>query len=229
MKTLFVTGTDTGVGKTLISKALIDYFVSQGELVAPMKPVASGAFIQHDKLVNDDALILIDAANARFDYATVNPYVFEEPIAPHIAAARNEVEIDIQQLNRTHQKLVQGADRIIVEGAGGWQVPLTTEVSMADWVSKNRWPVVLVIGLRLGCINHARLTYLDLLAKQSHLAGWVINKIDPDVLVTEEVIEDLKGYIKAPLLGVVPWLASEAKQAQAPDVAQYLDFSLLGL
>ena len=220
MKSLFVTGTDTGVGKTLISKLLIQYFVGQGDHVTPMKPVASGAIEKNEKLVNDDALILIEAANTDLDYSLVNPYVFKEPIAPHIAAEKNNIEIDISNLNTIYRKIEANADRVIIEGAGGWQVPLTNEISMADWVSENRWPVILVVGLRLGCINHARLTYLDILAKENKLAGWVVNTIDAEVLEADAIIVDLKQFINAPLLGVVPWLENEN------DAAQYLDFSI---
>ncbi len=218
---LFVTGTDTGVGKTLVSKMLIEYFVSQGERVAPMKPVASGAEIQDGILKNDDAVILINAANTNLDYATINPYVFEDPIAPHIAAAKNNVQISLDHLNQAQKKISASTDRVIVEGAGGWQVPLTQDLSLADWVSQNQWPVILVVGLRLGCINHARLTYLDIIAKQNPIAGWVVNTIDADVMVPKEIVTDLTQYIDAPLLGVVPWLERET------DAAQYLDFSLL--
>lgn len=222
MKSIFVTGTDTGVGKTLISKALIEYFIAQGENIAPMKPVASGADVVNGQLVNDDALILIEAANTSFDYAEVNPFVFKEPIAPHLAAKKNKTEIKIEKLNSVHRHLSDNADRVIIEGAGGWQVPLTAEESMADWVSENQWPVILVVGLRLGCINHARLSYLDILTKKNHLAGWVVNMIDPDVLVAGEIIEDLSTFIQAPLLGVVPWLENGSGNIQS-----HVDFSRL--
>jgi len=228
--TLFVTGTDTGVGKTCISRALVDYFVSQGERVAPLKPVASGSAIRDGVLQNDDALILMHAANIALEYSAINPYVFKEPIAPHIAAAKSQVQIDIHYLNQCHQRLADKADRVIVEGAGGWQVPLTKALSMADWVAQQQWPVILVVGLRLGCINHARLTYLDMMAKKMPLAGWVVNTIDADVLESEAIIADLLHFIKAPLLGVVPWLGNGNKAEEAvftPDMRQYLDFSLL--
>ena len=226
MKSIFVTGTDTGVGKTLVSKTLIEYFVSQGDIVAPMKPVASGAITNDEGvLVNDDALELIGAANSTFDYAAINPYVFKEPIAPHLAAKKNNTAIDVNGLNTCFQALEKNVDRVVIEGAGGWQVPLTDDVSMADWVSQNKWPVILVVGLRLGCINHARLSYLDILTKQNPLAGWVINSIDPHVLESEAVIADLEQYIKAPLLGVIPWLDFDSESKL--DAAQYLDFSII--
>jgi len=223
MKNIFITGTDTGVGKTLISKILIEYFVSKGESVAPMKPVASGAFFQNDILVNDDALVLIKAANTHFDYSTVNPYVFKEPIAPHLAAEKANNIVDIEYLNLKHSELEIAAEHVVIEGAGGWQVPLNRNVSMADWVSDNQWPVILVVGLRLGCINHARLSYLDIIAKKSRLAGWVVNSIDPEVLEAESVIADMEQFIKAPLLGVIPWLGNETES----DIAHCVDFSLM--
>ena len=225
MKTIFVTGTDTGVGKTLVSRLLIEYFVAQGLKVAPMKPVASGADWTNNQLYNEDALTLINAANCELDYSSVNPYVFQPPIAPHIAAAKNKTSIKLKKLNQCYQMLSSVSDCVIVEGAGGWQVPLNSQYSMADWVSQNQWPVVLVVGLRLGCINHARLSYLDILAKNNVLAGWVINTIDANTLEAEAIINDLIQYIDAPFLGCIPWLPKE--QLEGKQAADSLDFSQL--
>lgn len=221
MKTIFVTGTDTGVGKTLVSRLLIDHFVALGEKVSPMKPVASGAEVHDGKLVNDDAQILLSASNTDCSYEMVNPYVFEAPIAPHVAAEKDRVTIDTHVLNQNAKTLAESADRVIIEGAGGWQVPLTREVSFADWVSENNWPVVLVVGLRLGCINHARLTELDIYAKKNKLLGWVANTIDPDLAYANEIVNDLADMIDAPLLGVIPWLQ------ELDSVQTYLDFTRL--
>ena len=223
MKTLFVTGTDTGVGKTLVSAALIRFLVSKGQTVTAMKPVASGAHVTSAGLRNDDALQLIAAANTNFDYQQINPYVFAESIAPHLAAAKAGVEINLTKLSRQYEELADESEFVIVEGAGGWQVPLNEYQTFADWVSERQWPVILVVAIKLGCINHARLTCLDILAKKNSIAGWVANVIDESVENQQEIIQYLKNSIDAPLLGVIPPLGLE----QLSNVFQYLDFELL--
>jgi len=221
--TLFVTGTDTGVGKTLISKALIEHFVDKGLTVAGMKPVAAGAIKTPQGLRNEDAEILLHAMNAPFDYSQVNPYVFEEPIAPHIAANHQQVSIEVDVLNEAYQVLLAGSDKVIVEGAGGWQVPLNHSLSLGDWAGSQQWPLVLVVGIRLGCINHAQLTCLDILQKQNPLLGWVSNTIDPGVACEDEIIHYLESTIQAPLLGKVPFLT----QPEKVDLKPYLKLDLL--
>lgn len=223
MSTLFVTGTDTGVGKTLITKALIEHFIDKGLTVAGMKPVAAGAMKTPQGLINEDAEILLHTMNASFDYSQVNPYVFEEPIAPHIAANHQNVSIDVDVLNDAYHVLASGSDKVIVEGAGGWQVPLNSSVSLADWVASQQWPLVLVVGIRLGCINHAQLTCLDILRKKNPLLGWIANKVDPDVACEDEIIQYLESTIQAPLLGRVPFL----QQPEKVDLKPYLKLSLL--
>ena len=218
MSAIFVTGTDTGVGKTLVSKALVEYYISQGLNVSAMKPIASGAEKTPSGLRNEDADILLNAINTNFSYSQINPYVFEPPIAPHIAANREGVEIDPNVLNKAYEQLLNNSDKVIVEGAGGWQVPLNKALSLADWVSTKKWPVILVVGIRLGCINHARLTYLDILSKKNPLLGWVANIVEPDVSNVDEIIEALSESIAAPMLGKIPFLT----QAQRTDLTPYL-------
>lgn len=218
MAAIFVTGTDTGVGKTLVSKILIEHFVSSGLRVAAMKPVASGAIKTPDGLRNDDAETLLRATNTTFDYSQINPYVFEPAIAPHIAASQSNSLIDVNKLDEAFSVLSAGSDKVIIEGAGGWQVPLNHSLSFADWVSAKQWPLVLVVGIRLGCINHAQLTCLDILQKKNPLLGWVANIIDPGAACQDEIIHYLEESIDAPLLGKIPF----STQAERQNMSRYL-------
>jgi len=206
MSAIFVTGTDTGVGKTVVTKTLIEYFINQGEKVAAMKPVAAGAVKTPDGLQNEDAVILQKTSNLTLSYSQVNPLVFEPPIAPHIAAKRNNTLIDIAVLDAAYDVLRSKSERVIIEGAGGWQVPLTDSVTMADWVCSHRWPVILVVGVRLGCINHATLTIQNVLQKGNACAGWVANMLEPESEYSHEVVESLVKSVSAPLLGTIPHL-----------------------
>ena len=218
MSAIFVTGTDTGVGKTLVSRALLQHFVARGLTVSAMKPVASGAENTCSGLRNQDAEILMAAANTNFNYSQVNPYVFEPAIAPHIAANQCHTEIDIHKLNAAFEVLSGGSDCTIIEGAGGWQVPLNHTLSFADWVSSQNWPVVLVVGIRLGCINHAQLTVLDILRKKTPLLGWVANIIEPELASLDEVIQTLARLVSSPLLGTIPFLKASTEE----NLSQYL-------
>ena len=218
---LFVTGTDTGVGKTVISSAVIRYYTSIGKKVAPFKPVASGSFQTKDGLRNDDALQLLAASGGEFLYDQVNPYVFEEPIAPHIAAAKTNTDIRIEHITQQVKKFSEESDVVVIEGAGGWQVPITNETSFADWVRVLQCPVILVVGLRVGCINHAVLSYLDIVKGPNKVIGWVANTMDKQVEYIPEIVEYLAQTIDAPLLGTVPYLTHN-KRAET-----YIDFLLL--
>lgn len=217
--TIFVTGTDTGVGKTVVTKALIEHFVAQGLKVSAMKPVAAGAVEIDSILRNEDADILLNAINTDFSYSEVNPYVFKSPIAPHIAAQHEGVKIDINVLDAAYEVLSNHSDKVIIEGAGGWQVPLQHNVTFADWVASHQWPVVLVVGIRVGCLNHAQLTYLDIQNKKNPLLGWVANMIEPDVLHVDDIIESLSRSIGAPMLGKIPYISD----VNNVDIARYLN------
>jgi len=223
MKSFFITGTDTGIGKTLVSRLMIEYFAAQGNKVSGFKPVASGAEDTGQGLRNEDAEILLAASNAGFSYSEINPYVFAKPIAPHIAAKQTGKIVNIPQLTQHYQKLERQCDGVIIEGAGGWQVPLNEELTFADWVSDMQWPVVMVVGLRLGCINHALLSYRDILTKGNIVAGWVANCIDENVAEIEEIKSYLRGNIDAPMLGDIPYLS----QCNLSGAEKYVDFSLL--
>lgn len=201
----FVTGTDTEVGKTVISVGLIHALQQQGLTVAAMKPIASGCQMTTDGLRNDDALALQQAADIKVDYQAVNPYAFEPAIAPHIAAQQAGVSIDLTRLLKGYQQLKSISDAVVVEGAGGWLVPLNDNQSIADLAAKIELPVVLVVAIKLGCINHALLTADSIRATGLDLAGWVANDfLDDDQ--HDEIIQSIKARINAPYLGVVPRL-----------------------
>lgn len=201
----FVTGTDTEVGKTVISVGLIHALQQQGLKVAAMKPVASGCQMTIHGLRNDDALALQQAAAVKIDYQTVNPYAFAPAIAPHIAARQADIEIGLPSLLTNFQKLQSVADAVVVEGAGGWLVPLNASETIADLAVKINLPVVLVVAIKLGCINHALLTANSIRASGLELAGWVANDFLNDDQ-HDEIIESIKARINAPCLGVVPSL-----------------------
>lgn len=203
----FVTGTDTGVGKTTASCALLRAFAAQGHSTLGLKPVASGCMSTADGLRNDDALLLMENSSAKLPYAQVNPFAFAAPLSPHIAAARAGGKPPrVQQL----VGLVRGAilqaraDVTLVEGAGGWRVPLNEMETLADFARELGAPVLLVVGLRLGCINHALLTVEAIRRDGVPLAGWIANAIDPQMDAQDEVLATLRREIPAPLLGLLP-------------------------
>lgn len=201
---LFVTGTDTGCGKTRVSLALMRLYRSRGLQVVGMKPVAAGASPTADGLRNGDALRLQEGADLPMPYRWINPYVFEPAIAPHLAAAEAGMTIAALPIRSAFEQLASRADRIIVEGAGGWRVPLGPTLEMADLPGLLDLPVVLVVGLRLGCINHALLTADSILARGVPLGGWVANLIEPGMARIEGNIATLTERIPAPCLGRLP-------------------------
>lgn len=217
----FITGTDTGVGKTRISCALIHRLREQGYRVAGMKPVASGAFITADGLRNDDALQLIASAQCDTPYDIINPYCFEPPIAPHIAAAQVGCSIELDHLLACYQRLHHDYDGVVVEGAGGWLVPLNAHQTLEDLALALQLPVILVVGMRLGCLNHALLTARAIHNCGLTLAGWVANSIEPATASLEENIAYLEKHLTAPLLGFLPY----QENASAADAASGLNFS----
>jgi len=215
---LFVTGTDTGVGKTRTATALCRAFALHGQRVAAMKPVASGCSRTPAGLRNDDALALFSAMNVRADYAEVNPYAFEPAIAPHIAAAEAGDAIDFDVLDRAYERLAMRSDVVIVEGAGGWLAPLDARRAFADLAAHWQLEVILVVGLRLGCLNHALLTQESIERRGLRLRGWIANAIDPQFERLEENVSSLRSRMEAPLLSFWPF----APQADLPAQAQSL-------
>lgn len=203
-KGIFVTGTDTGVGKTLVASALIKLLTDQNRKVVGMKPIASGCELIENEWQNEDALALIAAGNVKAPYKTINPYAFEPAIAPHLAASSANIVISIDKIIENYLKLKKIADSVVVEGAGGWLVPINKDETMADLALEFGLPVVLVVGLRLGCINHAMLSVQSIHEKGLKLLGWVANSIDPLFEEKNANIETLKERISAPCLGVIP-------------------------
>ncbi|WP_438969928.1 dethiobiotin synthase [Methylophaga sp.] len=205
---VFVTGTDTEVGKTRISVGLIRLLQQQGLKTAGMKPIASGCEKRDGIWKNEDALAMIEQSDVKLPYTMVNPYAFEPAIAPHIAAAKAEVNICLNTIKKSYQQIDQQADAVVVEGAGGWLVPLNDDFTMADLAQKLDLPVVLVVAIKLGCINHALLSAQAIQQKGLKLAGWVANHLS-DEAESEAIIETLKQRIDAPCIGVVPYLTQQ--------------------
>jgi len=206
LKAFFITGTDTGVGKTLVSVALTRALAARGKRVAVMKPIASGSDPTPQGPRNSDALALMAAANVPAPYEVVNPYCFLPPISPHIAAREAQVAIDLTLLRSRFDSLAAASDCLIVEGAGGWLAPISDSATMADLAAALSLPVLLVVGLRLGCLNHALLTRESLSARASAFAGWIANTIDPNFDRCEENLATLTARLGEPPLARIPFL-----------------------
>lgn len=206
MSGFFITGTDTEIGKTFVSSLLIKLLVEEGLQVIGMKPVASGAKIIDGILKNDDALSLIEASNIDADYKNINPYVFEPAISPHIAAEDAGVEIDLEKIKSNFDLLQKKSDAVVVEGVGGWYAPLSHHITVADLAEELQLPIILVVGLRLGCLNHALLTAQALRQSGLPIAGWIANHVEQDFLSAEKNIATLKHFLNdLPFLGAVSY------------------------
>ena len=199
----FVTGTDTGVGKTTVAVALIHALRQRGLRVAAMKPVAAGCEWVEGQLQNDDVMALSVAANVHADPQLVNPYAFVPPIAPHIAAAQAGVEIDMDKIVSAYAALSRAADVVVVEGVGGFRVPLGEHLDTADLAQALDLPVVLVVGMRLGCLNHALLTAEAIAHRGLAWAGWVANVFDAHLPALAENLATLELLLPEPCLGRV--------------------------
>lgn len=219
----FVTGTDTGVGKTRISAALLHAFAARGLRAVGMKPVAAGCEWANGVAYWEDVEQLRAAASVEAAREHINPYRFDPPVAPHIAAAEQGVAIRLDTIAHAFAALQAQADVVVVEGAGGFRVPLNDHEDMADMARTLALPVILVVGMRLGCINHALLTTESIRHAGLPLAGWVANRIDPGMAAFDANLTALEVRLDAPLLGVVPWLA----EAAAATVAGSLDVDKL--
>ncbi|MFA6040698.1 MAG: dethiobiotin synthase [Methylophilus sp.] len=196
-QSFFITGTDTEVGKTYIACKLIKHYVALGYKVVGMKPVAAGCDWVDGAWLNEDVKLLTAASNVQAPTHLVNPYSFKEPIAPHIAAQHEGVTIDLQVIVDAYQQLTQLADIVIVEGAGGLLVPLGDDHTLADLVAQLNIPIILVIGLKLGCINHALLTYEVIQQRQLKLDSWLANPIDSSMLASADNLHTLKHKLAA--------------------------------
>lgn len=199
-KAFFITGTDTDVGKTHVACQLIRQYVEQGLKVAGMKPVAAGCDYVDGQWLNEDVQKLIAASNVEAPLELVNPYGFNESIAPHLAAKKAGVEIQIEKIVQAYHQLTLIADIVIVEGAGGFLVPLNEKENLADLAAALAIPVVLVVGIKLGCINHSVLTVEAIKARQLSLYGWVANLLDPEMPFLQENIQTITSQLQlAPL------------------------------
>jgi dethiobiotin synthetase len=191
----FITGTDTNVGKTYVACKLINDYVAQGYKVVGMKPVAAGGDFVDGKWLNEDVLKLETASNVNAPRELINPYSFKEAIAPHIAAGKSGVEIKVEVIQQAFKQLADMADIVIVEGAGGFLVPINSEETMADLTAALNIPIILVVGMKLGCINHSLLTVEAIQARNLNLHGWIANNIEPDMAFCDENIATIAQKI----------------------------------
>ena len=219
MSGIFVTGTDTDCGKTTVSVALLKALREQGKSVAPFKPVAAGAEQVNRQWQNDDALRLMRAADSSLLYEAVNPYCFQQPISPHLS--REGQMIDMQRLLAQSNALQAEHDLVLVEGAGGWLVPLNEQMDVADLAVQLQLPVLLVVGLRLGCLNHARLTEKAILSNGVPYLGWIGSVVDPNMLALDQNIATLEQKLEGVYLGVLSNGASEIRFRQGVDISMW--------
>ena len=222
-RNLFVTGTDTGVGKTHASAALLMALRARGLCASGMKPVASGCRVTPAGLRNEDAEALIAASDPTPAYVDCNPFAFVEPIAPHIAAARSGNEVTLVPIRAAYTRIARGGGRVVVEGVGGWAAPLSPTLMQADLAQALGLDVILVVGLRLGCLSHALLSARAIAADGCRLTGWIANRIDPGMPYAQENIDTLRARLAAPLLGVL----DHAPDATAAAAARHLDAGAL--
>jgi len=220
---VFIAGTDTGVGKTLVACALLRGLAATGLRVVGMKPVAAGATRRQGVWHNEDVVQLRAAGNIDAPQAWINPYCFAPPIAPHIAARESGTTIRMTPIARCYAQLARRADAVVVEGVGGLVVPLGRMFDAADIPGRLDLPVVLVVGMRLGCLNHALLTVEALQSRGLRLVGWIANRIDPDMTRATQNLQDLRRRIKAPLFGDVHY----ARNPRAEHAVRMLDINRL--
>jgi dethiobiotin synthetase len=191
----FITGTDTGIGKTYVACQLIREYVAQGYRVVGMKPVAAGCELVDGQWVNEDVLLLAQASNVQAPLHWVNPYCFKAPIAPHIAASQEGVEIQLEVIQRAFTELTQLADIVVVEGAGGLLVPLNSNETIADLIALLNIPIIFVVGMRLGCINHALLSLAVMQSRKLPISAWVANPIDHNMMHYAENLSTLQSKL----------------------------------
>jgi dethiobiotin synthetase len=217
-KGFFITGTDTEIGKTTASLALMHAFKQQGYKVAGMKPVAAECQATKDGLRNDDALKLLNESSIELPYELVNPFAYEPPIAPHIAAAQANFPIYIDVITNAYGKIAAQADIVIVEGVGGWAVPINEHQTMAEVAKALHLPVILVSGIRLGCLNHTLLTYGAIKSSGCLIAGWIANLLNEENTVSQQNIEYLKKSLPITYLGTLPYLDNNQLIPQQVDL-----------
>ena len=221
----FITGTDTEVGKTVASCALLQAAGAAGYRTLGYKPVASGSEMTAEGIRNSDALALQAASSVKLPYESINPLAFIEPTSPHIISAHEQRPIHFSVMSEGLAQLSTQANWLQVEGAGGWLTPLSDTTTFADWVITEQLPLILVVGIKLGCINHALLTAQVIQAAGLPLAGWIANDIQAPGRWHQQYLETLKQRLPAPLLGEIPWLS---EITPATDLGQYLNLAVPG-
>lgn len=222
----FIAGTDTDVGKTVASKAILNALAAKGLKTIGYKPVAAGSEKTEDGFRNSDALHLQRVSTVEVAYEDINPYALELPASPHIAAKREHVTIEYPVLSEKLAQHKQDADVVLVEGAGGWRVPVSDSECLSSWVQQEKLPVVLVVGIKLGCLSHAMLTLDAIKADGLEVVGWVANRINPGTEHYADIISMLEDKMNVPKLGEIPYVPSVKRQ----DLAKYINVDpLLGV
>jgi len=218
----FITGTDTGIGKTWCTLALMQYFKNQGLQVAGMKPVAAGCYYTDEGYRNSDAEQILAACDVDVPYDWVNPYAFLPPISPHLAAEQEGEEVSLQRIASAYHMLAAQVDSVVVEGAGGWRVLVNKDQYMKDIVKVINAKVILVVGLRLGCINHALLSAEAIKRDGCELVGWVANSVSPEI-AAQNSMETLIELMDVPMLAHMPCLAYQDTRR----LARHIEFDLV--
>ncbi|MBE3652288.1 dethiobiotin synthase [Vibrio navarrensis] len=222
-RAFFVAGTDTDVGKTVASKAILHALAAREVKTIGYKPVAAGSEKTAEGWRNSDALHLQAAATVDVAYEDVNPYALELPASPHIAAKHEQVTIDYALLSNKLAQHKQNADVVLVEGAGGWRVPISDEESLSTWVQQEQLAVILVVGIKLGCLSHALLTAEVIKSDGLNLIGWVANRVNPGTEHYADIIEMLETRLAVPKLGEIPYIP----KAKRKDLGKYIDVTVL--
>lgn len=223
----FITATDTDAGKTFISSLILQGFRALNIAAAGVKPIAAGADEQEK---NSDALLLQHYSGIALPYKVINPICYQAPVAPHLAALQEQRPISEALLDQAlKQWLLLPVQRLLIEGAGGWLLPLNNDRYLADWVAKHQLPVILIVGMKLGCLNHAMLTVREINRSGCQLVGWVANCVDPDMALAEQNVADLQQRIPAPCLGVVPFKPENQLQLAAMLAQRLLSVTEVGM
>ena len=207
--TYFITGTDTGIGKTFITCGLLSFLKLKNLKVVGLKPISAGVQIFNKQKLNEDVFLLKKYSNIELDYKDINYYSFDKPVSPHIVTAQENCPINFDLIKDNIKKIQSKVDVVLIEGAGGYEVPIDVERRMSDLITYIDVPVILVVGVRLGCLNHALLTYEAIKAKHNRIFGWIANIIEEDMLCIDENINYLKEKITEPCIGVVPKILSK--------------------
>lgn len=223
-KSYFVTGTDTEVGKTVASMAVMQAVSKAGHSVAGYKPIAAGSKYTEQGPMNSDAIRLRECSTVDVSYQDVNPCLLHAACSPHIAAKLENETVDFSVLSEGLKALQARSDFTLVEGAGGWRVPISFDTTLADWVVGEKLPVILVVGIKLGCLNHAYLTAEAVRRDGLEIVGWIANRINPGIEHYSDIVKTLEHHLKVPKLGEIPYMSS----IKSRDLSGYIDITPLG-